>query len=140
METSGQGTSSLGEQQIKEFIEAFVEYLKGMGVFAIKIGETEQKYPQAFKMMAQMASPENIAYFISKAPPEIVVKMFEFMLRASSLTAKMQRKLNELNSDEKIQLGKEMVELAESVSELMRKAEEASIEQAKAKEEEVEGA
>jgi hypothetical protein len=140
METSVKVASSPEERQIKEFIEAFVEYLKGMGAFAITIGETEQKYPQAFEMMAEMASPENIANFISKAPPEIVVKMFEFMLRASSLTAKMQRKLNELSADEKIQLGKEMVELAESVSELMRKAEEASIEQAKVKEEEVEGA
>lgn len=140
METSEQNTDSTEQQQIKEFIEAFVEYLKGMGAFAIKIGETEQKYPQAFKMMAEMASPENIAKFISKAPPEIVVKMLEFMLRASSLTAKMQRKLNELSADEKIQLGKEMIELAESVSELMRKAEEASVEQAKVKEEEVEGA
>jgi hypothetical protein len=140
METSVQGTSSPEQRQITEFIEAFVEYLKGMGAFAIKIGETEQKYPQAFKMMAEMASPENIANFISKAPPEIVAKMFEFMLRASSLTAKMQRKLNELSADEKVQLGKEMVELAESVSELMRKAEEASVEQAKVKEEEIEGA
>lgn len=140
METSEQNTDSTEQQQIKEFIEAFVEYLKGMGAFAIKIGETEQKYPQAFKMMAEMASPENIAKFISKVPPEIVVKMLEFMLRASSLTAKMQRKLNELSADEKIQLGKEMIELAESVSELMRKAEEASVEQAKVKEEEVEGA
>ena len=139
METSEQNTDSTEQRQIKEFIEAFIEYLKSMGTFAIKIGETEQKYPHALQMMAEMASPENIANFISKAPPEIVVKMFEFMLRASSLTAKMQRKLNELSADEKIQLGKEMVELAENVSELMRKAEEASIEQAKVKEEEVEG-
>ncbi|MCJ7634549.1 hypothetical protein MUP77_19425 [Candidatus Bathyarchaeota archaeon] len=138
METSEQGTSSPELQQIKEFIEAFVEYLKGMGAFAIKIGETEQKYPQAFKMMAEMGSPENIANFISKAPPEIVAKMFEFMFRASSLTAKMQKKLNELSAGEKIQLGNEMIELAENVSELMRKAEGTSAEQTEPKEEKVE--
>jgi hypothetical protein len=140
METSNEGTFSPEQRQIKEFIEAFVEYLKGMGTFAIKIGETEKKYPGAFQMMAEMASPESIADFISKAPPKIVAKMFEFMLRASSLSTRMQKKLNELSADEKMQLGKEMIELAENVSELMRKAEETSIEQSKVKEEKVEEA
>ena len=114
METSEKGTLSPEQRQIKEFIEAFAEYLKGMGTFAIKIGETEQRYPDAFQMMAKMSSPDAIANFISKAPPEIVVKMFEFMLRASSLTARMQKDLNELNADEKIQLGKDMIELAKN--------------------------
>jgi len=127
MKTSEQGTISPEQLQIKEFIEAFVEYLKGMGAFAIKIGETEQKYPHAFQMMTEMASPENIANLISKAPPEIVVKMLEFMLRATSLTAKMQRNLRELSADEKIQLGNEMIKLAKTVSDLMKKAEEETV-------------
>ena len=131
METSEQGILAPEQQQIKEFIEAFVEYMKGMGTFAIKIGETEQKYPHAFKMMAEMASPENIANFISKAPPEIVAKMFEFMFRASSLAAKMQKSLNEMSADEKIHLGNELMALAENVSELMRKAEETRMKPAK---------
>jgi hypothetical protein len=139
METSKEQQNSKEEmQQITEFIEAFVEYLKSMGTFAIRIGETEQKYPSAFQMMTEMSSPENIAKFVSKAPPEIVVKMLEFMLRASSLTTKMQRNLNELSADEKVQLGKELIELGGTVSELMKKAEEASKERAKAEEEKVE--
>jgi len=137
MGTSEQDIVLPEQQQIKEFIEAFIEYLKSMGAFAKKIGETEQKYPNAFQMMAQMASPENMANFISKAPAEIVVKMLEFILRASSLTARMQKNLNDLSADEKIQLGNELIKLAENVSELMRKAEEASAEQ---KEEKVEKA
>lgn len=124
METYKQRDNSAEEQQIKEFIEAFIEYLKGMGAFAIKIGETEKRYPNAFKMMAEMASPEKIADFISKAPPEIVVKMLEFIIRASSLSIKMQKGLNQLTADEKIALGKEMIDLAKSVSGLMKKAEE----------------
>lgn len=111
------------EQQIKEFIEAFIEYLKSMGTFAIKIGETEQKYPHALRMMAEMASPENVANFISKAPQEIIVKLLELILRASSLSAKMQTNLNELSAEEKIRLGNEMIKLAETINDLMEKAE-----------------
>lgn len=124
MATSEQNTVSPEQQQIKEFIEAFIEFLRSLGTFAIKIGETEQKYPHALQMMTEVTSPENIANFISKAPPEIVVKMLEFLLRASSLTARMQRNLNELRADEKIQLGNEMIALAKNIFDLMRKAEE----------------
>lgn len=42
METSDQQINSAEQQQIKEFIEAFIEYLAGMGTFALKIGETEK--------------------------------------------------------------------------------------------------
>jgi len=125
METSEQNTDSIEQQQIKEFVEAFIEYLKSMGAFAIKIGETEQKYPHALRMMAEMASPENIADFISKAPQEIIVKLLGLILRASSLGSKMQRSLNELSAEEKIQLGNEMIELAIDISDLMKTAEEA---------------
>lgn len=124
METSNQHTNSAEERQIKEFIEAFIEYLKGMGTFALKIGETEKQYPHAIKMMTEMASPENLANFISKAPPKIVVKIFEFMLRASSLSVKMQKNFNELTADEKIEIGNEMLQLAENVAALMKETEE----------------
>jgi len=124
METSDQQINSAEQQQIKEFIEAFIEYLAGMGTFALKIGETEKKYPQAIKMMAEMASPENVANFISKAPPEIVAKMFEMMLRASSLSAKMQTGFNDLTADEKIEIGNELLKLAENIATFMKKAEE----------------
>jgi hypothetical protein len=125
METSKENASSAEQQQIKEFIEAFIEYLKSMGTFAIKIGETEQKYPHALQMMAEMASPENVVNFISKAPQEIVVKLLELILRASSLSAKMQRNLNELSADEKIRVGNEMMKLAENISDLIKTVEEA---------------
>jgi hypothetical protein len=125
METSKeQQDSKEDQQQIKEFIEAFIEYLRSMGTFAKKIGEIETKYPNAFKMMAKMVSPETLSEFITKAPPEIVVKMFEFLLRASSLSAKMQKGMPELTADEKIELGNELIKLAEDVSALMKKAEE----------------
>jgi len=123
METSEQNTDSIEQQQIKEFVEAFIEYLKSMGAFAIKIGETEQKYPHALRMMAEMASPENIADFISKAPQEIIVKLLGLILRASSLGSKMQRSLNELSAEEKIQLGNEMIKLATDISDLMKTTE-----------------
>jgi hypothetical protein len=125
METSEQNTDDSEQQQIKEFVEAFIEYLKSMGTFAIKIGETEQKYPHALQMMAEMASPENVANFISKAPKEIIVKLLELILRASSLSAQMQRNLNELSAEEKMQLGNEMIKLATNISDLMKTTEEA---------------
>lgn len=75
-------------------------------------------------MMAEMASPENVANFISKAPPEIVAKMFEMMLRASSLSAKMQKGFNDLTADEKIEIGNELLKLAENIATFMKKAEE----------------
>jgi len=125
METSEKNADSAEQQQIKEFVEAFIEYLKSMGTFAVKIGETERKYPHALQMMAEMSSPENVANFISKAPQEIIVKLLGLILRASSLSAKMQRSLNELSAEEKIQLGNEMIELAIDISDLMKTAEEA---------------
>jgi hypothetical protein len=124
METSEQHTNLQEAQQIKEFIEAFVEYLRSMGTFAIKIGETEQKYPHALQMMTEMASPENIANFISKAPKEIVVKLLELILRASGLSARMQTNLNQLSPKEKIQLGNDMIKVAGMMTDLMRKGEE----------------
>lgn len=124
MEPSSQETDSEEQQQIKEFVEAFIEYLKGMGTFALKIGETEKKYPHAIKMMTEMATPESVANFISKAPPEIVAKMFEMMLRASSLSAKMQKSFNDLTATEKIEIGNELLKLAENVATFMKKVEE----------------
>lgn len=124
METSDQEINSAEQQRIKEFIEAFIEYLKGLGAFALKIGEIEKQYPHAIKMMTEMASPENLANFISKAPPKIIVKMFEFMLKASSLSVRMQKNFNELTADEKIEVGNEMLQLAKNAAALMREAEE----------------
>jgi len=123
MGTSDQQTNSAEEQQIEEYIKASIEYLKSMGTFAIKIGETEKKYPHAIKMMTEMASPENLANFISKAPPRIVAKMLECMLRASSLSAKMQKNFNALTADEKIEIGNEILQLAENFIALIREAE-----------------
>lgn len=106
-------------QQIKEFIEVSIEYLKSLGQFALKIGETEKKFPNAFKLMQIMSTPENMATLVSKAPPKLVAKMVEFMLRASSLTVKMNKNINDLTADEKIALGNELIKLANDAATLM---------------------
>src|SRR3989304_175203 len=119
MEPSNLKLASDEGQQIKEFIEVSIEYLKSLGQFALKIGETEKKFPNAFKIMQAISTPENMAILVSKAPPKMVAKMVEFLLRASSLTLKMNRNINDLTPDEKIALGNELIKLATDVATLM---------------------
>ena len=110
--------------EMAEFVEVFILYLKNMGKFAKKIGEIEKKFPEAFKVMGDLASPEVLAEFVKKARPELVVKLFEFFLRASALSAKMRKGMSELTADEKIELGNEMIRLANSLSDLSKESEE----------------
>lgn len=112
------------KKEFEEFIEAFFLYFKNMGKFAKKIGEIEKKYPEAFKTMGELASPETLSELIKRAKPENVVKMFEFFLRASALSAKMRKGMGELTADEKIELGNEMIKLADDLSNIMKKLEE----------------
>lgn len=110
--------------EIAGFIEAFILYLRNMGKFTKKIGEIEKKFPEAFKIMGDLASPETLSEFVKKARPELVVKIFEFFLRASALSSKMREGMSELTADEKIQIGNEMTKLANSLSDLMKESEE----------------
>lgn len=112
------------QQQFKIFGEAIILYFKSMGTFTKKIGEIEKNYPEAFKTITELASPEILVDFAKKAPPEIVAKMFEIILTASSLSARMKKGMMELTSDEKIEIGNQMIKLANDLSELMKKAEE----------------
>jgi len=112
------------KKEIATFAEAFILYLKNMGKFAKKIGEIEKEYPEAFKIMEELSSPQTLAEFVKKAPPEIVVKIFGFFLRASALSAKMKKGMLELTADEKIELGNEMIKLANDLSKSMKESEE----------------
>jgi len=105
-------------------VEVFVLYLKNMGKFAKKMGEIEKKFPEAFKIMGDLASPETLGEFVKRAKPEVVVKLFGFFLRASALSAKMKKGMSELTADEKIEFGSEMIKLANSLSDLMKESEE----------------
>jgi len=123
---SKEKTNSKGEmaQEIKEFIDVSIVYLKSLGTFAKKIGEVEKRYPEALKMMQHISSPETLTGFVSKAPPEIVVSLLKIFIRASSLSTKMGKDISELTADEKIELGKELIALANEMSGLMKRAEE----------------
>lgn len=106
------------------FAEALILYLRSMGKFSKKVGEIEKKYPEAFKIMGDLTSPEKLGEFVKNARPEVVVKMFEFILRASVLSAKMRKGMGELTTDEKIELGNGMIKLADDLSELLKEREE----------------
>lgn len=111
-------------QEIDEFINVSIVYLKSLGTFAKKIGEVEKKHPEALKIMEKISSPEILTEFVSKAPPEIVVGMLKILIRASSLSTKMGKDLSALTADEKISVGKELIALANEMSELMKMVEE----------------
>lgn len=110
--------------EMKEFAMAFILFLKSMGTFAKKIGQAEKKYPEAFKMMEKISSPEVLTEFVSKAPPQVVVTTLKIFIRAGSLSSKMKKEMSELTPDEKIELGKELIALADDLSDLLKKAEE----------------
>lgn len=110
--------------ELAGFAEALILYLRSMGEFSKKVGGIEKKYPEAFKIMGDLTSPERLGEFVKNAPPELVVKMFEFILRASALSAKMRKGMGELTADEKIELGNGMIKLADDLSEILKEREE----------------
>lgn len=118
------GSAREMKKEFAGFAEALILYFKSMGKFAKKVGEIEKKYPEAFKIMGDLASPETLGEFVKNAPPKVVVKMFEFILRASALSVKMRKGMGELTADEKIELGKGMIKLADDLSEILKEREE----------------
>lgn len=112
------------DEEMKEFVKASILYLKSMGTFAKKVGEIEKRYPEAFKIMEKLSSPDTLTEFVTKAPPEIVVSMLKIFIRAGSLSSKMGKRMDTLTPDEKIDLGKELVALANDLSDLMEKLKE----------------
>ena len=110
--------------EIEEFIEASILYLKSMGAFAKKVGEVEKKYPEAFEMMEKMSSPEALTEFVEKLPPDILVTMLKLLIRAGGVSSKMRKEMSELTPDEKIEIGKELIAMANDISKLMKKTKE----------------
>lgn len=124
--TSKEKTRSTKEmdKEMKEFIETSIVYLKSMGTFAQKVGKVEKKYPEALEIMEKISSPEVLTEFVSKAPPEVVVTILKIFIKAGGLSSKLDKGMGKLTADEKIEVGKELIALANDLSDLMKKVEE----------------
>jgi hypothetical protein len=119
------------DQQEKEedteflnLIKIFISMLSENGKLITKMGETEKKFPNEFKMMKEF-SPERLDAFVEKAPPEIAGLFLKIMLRAAAIGPRTNRAM-ELPADEKLELGKQINELVRDLEILLRKVEEDS--------------
>jgi len=102
----------------KKMIEKFANVLDSSGDFLVVWGKTENKNPDHLKLMKELSeNPKNINLLLEKVPSEYKTKFFGIMLRLS-LIAQKYNKTKLSNSEDKIEIGKQLKDLAKEFQDL----------------------
>ena len=112
-------TPNVMQEDFSKFIEDYVFLLREMGTFVTTMGTTELKHPDMFELVKKFGSPEMLSEFVDKIPPEILALLFKTMVRFTKLA--QIKDVMALSPQEKIDVGKEMVQISLDLSELMKK-------------------
>ncbi|HEX9863242.1 MAG TPA: hypothetical protein VGB11_08200 [Candidatus Bathyarchaeia archaeon] len=107
------------QDDFAKFIEDYVFLLGEMGAFVTTMGKTEQKHPDMFEQVKKLASPEVLSEFVDKVPPDILAILFKTMMRFTKIS--QIKDIMTLPPQEKIDVGTEMIQISQDLSELMKK-------------------
>ncbi len=100
----------------------FVNFLKAYGEFLETVGRVEKESGKTVEELFKEAlKPENYSKLVKNLPKDLLGEFFYIMLSIASLHIK---KINEMTPEEKIEIGKQIVELSKRLEEVLMKIEE----------------
>jgi len=116
-------------QKVKEILERtdiktismlVVDMMSAIGKFAETLGKVEKNYEEAFLAFKTIGqSPRLLETLIGKAPPETIGVFMKLIIRMTVVQSQLS-KLMELSADEKIKLGKDLIDIAEEFKKLIK--------------------
>ena len=110
----------LERTDIKTMSMLIVDLMSTIGKFAETIGRLEKDYSEAFVAFKTIGqSPQLLDILVSKAPPDTIGIFIKLIIRLTVIQSKLS-KLMELPADEKIKLGKDLIQISEDFRELVK--------------------
>lgn len=106
--------SELTEKDFQTLIHVVSQILKVYGDFVFSFGTIENEYSDFIIILEKLGyfAPTLMGRFIEEAPPEIVRDFMKTFIKLFFIFPKL-GKLMELEPNEKIKLGKDLIELAD---------------------------
>ncbi len=102
--------------------EETIKMLKAFGGFVKTVGKVEKTTGKSIEeLYNEIISPENMTRLAERLPPDIVGKMFTMVFQMYSLLSKT-KDLSRLSSEEKIEIGEKIINTAEQLEQLVKKA------------------
>lgn len=105
-------------QSLERFLEAAPRTTSALGEFMQSVGEFEKKVGRSMESLASdFATKGGVEAFVRVAPPEIVAKFLQVMVRSARIG---NPDLSKMTADQKIATGIEMKELSRELTDLFQ--------------------
>lgn len=109
--------SSSSLEALQRFLEGAPRVTEALGEFLERVGTFEKTVGRSVESLsADFINHGGIEAFVRIAPPEIVAKFLQVMVRAARIGSP---DLGKMTADQKIETGHEMKELARDLTELI---------------------
>jgi hypothetical protein len=101
---------------LEQFLEAAPAVTQSLGEFMVAVGEFERRVGRSMDSLAkEFMSEGGVLQFVRVAPPEVVARFLQVMVRAAKIGAP---DLAKMTADQKVNTGEEMKVLASEMKEL----------------------
>lgn len=113
------------EIDIFSLMKVVTNLLKAYGEFAKAVGRVQATDPDAYELILEFgkAAPQILRSIAERSPPAVVGSFIQVALRLMELQEKMNN-LMQLSPEEKIKLGEEIIEVANSYEQVLTKIKE----------------
>ena len=110
---------------IFSLMKVVVDLLRAYGNFAKSVGEIQQRNADAYELILEFgkAAPQILKSLAEKSPPAVLGTYVQISLRLLELQEKM-NKIMQLSPEEKMELGEELVQIANSYEQVLAKIKE----------------
>ena len=113
------------EVDIFSLMKIVINVLKAYGEFAKSVGQAQAMDPEAYELILELgkAAPQILGSIAKRSPPAVIGSFVQVSLRLLELQEKME-KMMQLSPEEKIKLGEEIIETANSYEQVLTKIKE----------------
>lgn len=110
-------SDSVAIRSLERFLEAAPKTTEALGNYMVSVGTFERTVGRSMESLASdFATQGGVEAFVRAAPPDVVAKFLQVMVRAARVGTP---DLKKMNADQKIATGAEMKELAKEMRELV---------------------
>jgi hypothetical protein len=112
-ETIAKGTAI---QSLEKFLEAAPDVTESLGKFMVSVGEFEKQVGRSLEALGDdFISKGGVAELVQVAPPEVVSKFLQVMVRAAKVGSP---DLKGMTAEQKVETGQQMILLATELRDL----------------------
>lgn len=110
--------ASLKKGEFKNLALAFAKVIDGAGDLLMELGKAEKNNPELSKLISELRkNPQSLNELLTQVPPEYTTKFFGIIMKISLVSQKYQQ-FSIMNSEDKINTGKQVKQIATELMEL----------------------